>query len=68
MPLSAHYDLDDFSIRALTEGKEAVGTTIVKLRAASGKLYSGQGVSTDIIGGAIKAYLNALNKICFEEV
>lgn len=62
-----HYDLDDFSIQALTEGKEAVGTTIVKLRAASGKLYSGQGVSTDIIGGAIKAYLNALNKICFEE-
>ncbi len=62
-----HYDLDDFSIRALTEGKEAVGTTIVKLRAASGKLYSGQGVSTDIIGGAVKAYLNALNKICFEE-
>lgn len=62
-----HYDLDDFSIQALTEGKEAVGTSIVKLRAASGKLYSGQGVSTDIIGGAVKAYLNALNKICFEE-
>lgn len=62
-----HYDLDDFQIQALTEGREAVGSSIVKLRSGSGKLYSGKGVSTDIIGGAIKAYLNALNKICFEE-
>ncbi len=62
-----HFDLDDFSIQSLTEGREAVGTSIVKLRSGSGKLYSGKGVSTDIIGGAIKAYINALNKICFEE-
>ncbi len=62
-----HYELDDFQIQALTEGRGAVGSSIVKLRADSGKLYSGKGVSTDIIGSSIKAYINALNKIAYEE-
>lgn len=60
-----HYELDDFQIQAVTEGREAVGEALVKLR-ASGKLYSGRGISTDIIGASISAYINALNKICFE--
>ena len=60
-----HYELDDFQIQAVTEGREAVGEALVKLR-ASGKLYSGRGISTDIIGASIRAYINALNKICFE--
>ncbi|HKL74030.1 MAG TPA: alpha-isopropylmalate synthase regulatory domain-containing protein [Clostridia bacterium] len=61
-----HYELDDFQIQAVTEGREAIGEALVKLR-DSGKLYSGRGVSTDIIGASIKAYLNALNKIVYEE-
>ena len=61
-----HFELDDFGIRALTEGQEAVSETVVRLR-AGGKLYSGRGVSTDIIGSSIRAYVSALNKICFEE-
>ena len=61
-----HFELDDFRIRALTEGQEAVSETVVRLR-AGGKLYSGRGVSTDIIGSSIRAYVSALNKICFEE-
>ena len=61
-----HFELDDFGIRALTEGQEAVSETVVRLR-AGGKLYSGRGVSTDIIGSSIRAYISALNKICFEE-
>lgn len=61
-----HYELDDFQIQSVTEGREAVGSAIVKLR-SEGKLYSGKGVSTDIIGASINAYINALNKICFEE-
>ena len=62
-----HFELDDFQIQALTEGRGAVGSSIVKLRADSGKLYSGKGVSTDIIGSSIKAYINALNKIAAGE-
>ena len=34
---------------------------------SSGKLYSGRGISTDIIGASIHAYVNALNKIVYEE-
>lgn len=60
-----HYELDDFKITAVTQGKEAVGEAIVKLR-TEGKLYSGSGISTDIIGASIRAYINALNKIVFE--
>ena len=61
-----HYELDDFQVQAVTEGKEAMGSALVKLR-SGGRLYSGNGISTDIIGAAIRAYVNALNKIMYEE-
>lgn len=61
-----HYELDDFQIQAVTKGREAVGTSLIRLR-ADGKLYSGNGVSTDIVGACIRAYINALNKIVYEE-
>jgi len=61
-----HYELDDFQIQAVTEGREAMGSTLVRLP-SNGKLYSGNGLSTDIIGASIRAYLSALNKIVYEE-
>ena len=61
-----HYELDDFQIQSVTQGKEAMGSAIVKLRNGA-KLYSGNGISTDIMGASIKAYLNAVNKIVYEE-
>ena len=64
--LGRHYELDDFQIQSVTEGREAMGDALVKLR-AGGKLYSGRGISTDVIGASINAYLNALNKIAYEE-
>ena len=64
--IGRHYELDDFQIQAVTEGREAMGDAIVKLR-AGGKLFSGRGISTDIIGASIHAYVNALNKIAYEE-
>ena len=60
------YELDDFQLQAVTEGREAMGQTIVKLR-SGGKVYSGIGISTDIVGAGIQAYLSALNKIVYEE-
>ena len=62
-----HYELDDFQIQTVTEGREAMGSALVKLR-SGGKLYSGSGLSTDIIGASIRAYISALNKIVYEEV
>ena len=60
-----HYELDDFQIQTVTEGRESVGHALVKLR-HNGKLFSGNGVSTDIVGASVRAYLNALNKIIAE--
>lgn len=64
--VGCHYELDDFQIRSVTEGREAMGETVVKLR-SNGKLYSGRGTSTDIVGSSIQAYISALNKIVYEE-
>ena len=61
-----HYELDDFQIGAVTKGREAMGSSLIRLR-SGGKLYSGNGISTDIIGACIRAYINALNKIVYEE-
>ena len=61
-----HYELDDFQIQSVTEGREAMGQTVVKLRDRS-KVHSGRGISTDIVGAGIQAYLSALNKIVYEE-
>ncbi len=61
-----HYELDDYQVQSVTEGKEALGSALVKLR-YNGKLYSGNGTSTDVIAASIRAYINALNKIVFEE-
>ncbi len=64
--IGCHYELDEFQIQAITEGREAMGETVVKLR-SGGKLYSGRGISTDIIGASVRAYVNAVNKIVYEE-
>ncbi len=61
-----HYELDDFQVQSVTEGKEALGSALVRLR-NNGKLYSGNGISTDIVAASIRAYINALNKIVSEE-
>lgn len=60
-----HYELDDFNVNAVTKGRSAVGSSLIRLR-ANGKLYSGNGVSTDIIGACIRAFINAVNKIVYE--
>ena len=64
--IGTRFELDDFQIQSVTEGKEAMGSALVKLR-SNGKLYSGNGISTDIIGASIKAYISAVNKIVYEE-
>ena len=64
--IGQHFELDDFQIQSVTEGKEAMGSAVVKLR-SNGKLYSGNGISTDIISASMRAYINAVNKIVYEE-
>jgi 2-isopropylmalate synthase len=52
--------LSDFQIAAVTEGQDALGevSVVVEVDGASG---AGQGVSTDIIDAAARAYLRALS-------
>ena len=61
-----HYELEDFQIKAVSEGRDALGQALVRLRSSHG-LYTGVGRSIDIIGACIKAYVNALNKIASKE-
>ena len=60
------YELDDFQIQSVTEGREAMGRAVVRLR-HEGKVFSGCGISRDIVGSGIMAYLSAVNKIAYEE-
>lgn len=64
--IGRHFELDDFQIHSVTEGREAMGYALVKLR-NDGKLYSGNGISTDIMEASIRAYINAVNKTVYEE-
>ncbi len=70
-------ELTEFLVQAVTEGIDANGDVTVRIeapdsrghsRTAQGRprrrLYSGRGVDTDIIVASVKAYLQALNKLC----
>lgn len=54
--------LEDYSLRAVTGGKDALGEVMVKIT-QNGRTVFGRGASTDIIEASIKAYLNALNRL-----
>ena len=58
-------ELEDYQLRSVTEGEDALGDAFVKIGTATGK-YSGRGVSTDVIEASIAAYINAVNKMLFE--
>jgi 2-isopropylmalate synthase len=52
--------LSDFKIGAVTEGQDALGEVSVVLE-VEGSTGAGQGISTDIIDAAVRAYLRALS-------
>ena len=54
--------LIDYSLRAVTSGKDAMGEVTVRVM-ARGRTVVGRGSSTDIIEASAKAYVNAINKI-----
>ncbi|TLD41923.1 MAG: 2-isopropylmalate synthase [Candidatus Jettenia ecosi] len=53
--------LQDYNIRAVTSGKDAMGEVYVNID-VNGKSIAGRAVSTDIIEASAKAYLHAINK------
>ena len=54
--------LVDYSIEAVSEGKDAIGSVKI-IVSADGRDAMGSGISTDIIEASIKAYIDAMNRI-----
>ena len=54
--------LEDFRLEAVTSGKDALGHASLKLKNRDTTAI-GRGSSTDIVEAAIRAYLDALNKL-----
>lgn len=60
--LDIDVELEDYSIQSVTEGTDALGYSVVKLR-YEGNSYTGRSTSINIVEASIGAYLNALNTI-----
>jgi 2-isopropylmalate synthase len=58
--------LMDYSLRAVSQGKDALGEVTIKADFGSGELVSGKGASTDVIEASARAYLNAINRFVSE--
>ncbi len=56
--------LRDYSLQAITQGKDAVGEVSVRVDFGD-QVISGKASSTDIVEASAKAYLNALNRYLF---
>ena len=57
--------LGEYSLRAVTEGTEAIGEVSLKMVVDSRLTITGRGASTDILEASAKAYVDGLNKIRF---
>ena len=64
-------ELEDYSLRSVTEGEDALGDATVILRDPAYRKKTmrtkGRGLSTDVIESSLTAYINALNKLIYEE-
>ena len=52
----------DYQLRAVSEGKDALGEVTVKVDFGDGELVTGKGASTDVVEASARAYLNAVNR------
>ena len=59
--------LEAFTLSAVTDDADAQGETNVKVRHGA-RVYHGNGLSTDIIEGSLRAYLAAINVVLSENV
>jgi 2-isopropylmalate synthase len=59
------FTLEDYIVRSVTGGKDAQGEVVVKLD-KDGKKVRGRGLSTDIVEASVKAYIDAINRYCYD--
>lgn len=55
-------ELEDYSLKSMTDGDDAQAEAIVKISIDGSELVTGRGVSTDIVEASIKSYINGINK------
>ncbi|MFC1607262.1 2-isopropylmalate synthase [Candidatus Latescibacterota bacterium] len=58
--------LGEYSLRAVTEGTEAMGEVSLKMMVNGDLAITGRGASTDILEASAKAYIDGLNKIKYK--
>lgn len=61
MPAPEH-SLEDYSIQTVSEGKDAQGEAVLKLKCGQ-ETVTGRGLSTDVVEASVLAYVNAMNKL-----
>jgi len=54
-------ELDDLTIQSNAGGRDAVGEVNLRVK-VDGKSFTGRGASPDVVDGAVRAYLHAMNK------
>jgi 2-isopropylmalate synthase len=59
------FSLEDYSLQAVTEHRDALGEVHVKITDGHG-MYRGRGVSTDVIEASILSCLAAVNRMLDE--
>lgn len=61
--VSVHGDLQEFAVKAVTRGIDAIGEVTVRIVAEDGKVFLGRGADNDIVVSSAKAYVNAINRL-----
>jgi len=61
--VSVHGDLQEFAVKAVTRGIDAIGEVTVRIQSDDGRIYTGRGADNDIIVSSAKAYVNAINRM-----
>jgi len=61
--VSVHGDLQEFAVKAVTRGIDAIGEVTVRIQSDDGRIFTGRGADNDIIVSSAKAYVNAINRM-----
>jgi 2-isopropylmalate synthase len=68
--LGVSVKLEEYSLRAVTGGKDALGEVLVRIldkESDDEKVYLGRGISTDVMEASVKGYINAINRMVSEK-
>ncbi len=57
-----HGHLAQYSVEAVTQGRDSLGEVTLKVDFGNGDLITGKGASTDVIEASARAYVNAVNR------